>query len=126
MNFGAHFQQIEKLIADRGSLAELEKLLAQLKGEVLKLEREAKLDAEKVRSLASENTDLQTQLDAQPGDRFKMFRGLLWKSSGAGYEATPYCPQCKTPLRQFPPGVQLHWTCDQCKFIGDWTPPPAG
>jgi len=123
---GDLFSQIEKLITEHGSAAILKEHVALLRARMELMEKDGAVAKEKIRSLEAENNRLSALAKKANAAEFKSYRGLLWKPEGSGYEPSPYCPRCKMPLGQWPPGAEQTWACtDKCGLVVDWFPAPT-
>lgn len=62
---------------------------------------------------------------ADEEQEFTRYRGLLWSREGAGFEPTPYCPDCRRPMLGFPiPTAPMQWLCRPCKRSVSYMKPP--
>jgi hypothetical protein len=120
------FVRLEKLITEHGSAAILKEHVALLRAKMELMEKDAASAAEKIMRLETDNKRLSALAKQADTAEFRSYRGLLWKPEGRGYEPSPYCPRCKMPLGQWPPGAEQTWACtDKCGLVVDWFPAPA-
>lgn len=113
---------IEKIIVEHGSAAALKERLAlvrdkveALEANVVRLEKENSQLAQRCEQLqkeaACDRVD-QQYVEGRGGAYFK-------KRTGGGYVLAVYCPSCKQPASDFPPGEEFH--CDPCRWHSTFT-----
>jgi hypothetical protein len=119
------FDSIEKLINKRGSPKILLQRLELAKDQYAALERKVTELSTEVHRLRHENELLlqKAQKSSVP-DEFVRHNGVLWRRSGAGFDAAPYCPKCKIVMFEFPPRAHMFWNCSGCQMTAGWHPPP--
>jgi len=116
MNFSP-LSLIEKLIVEHGSAATLKERLALLRDQVealqanvVRLEKqntELARHCERLQKEAARDRVDQQYVEGRGGAFFK-------KRAGGGYVLAVYCPSCKQPASDFPPGEEFH--CDRCMW----------